>query len=432
MVEITDVARRSRAARAGVKPGDVLLAINENEINDVLDYRFYLTETQVTLSLKRDGTPYTVTLQKEEYDDIGLGFATPLMDKKQSCRNKCVFCFIDQLPSGMRDTLYFKDDDARLSFLHGNYITLTNLTDKDIDRILKMRFSPINVSVHTTNPDLRVKMMKNPRAGECLQYLKRLADGGIELHGQIVLCRGLNDKAELDRSMADLSQLYPALSSVSIVPAGLTDHRDGLYPLQPFTKDEAAAVLDQIEAFGARHYARHGSRLFFPGDEFYLQAGRPLPGEEFYEGYPQIENGVGMLTSLQAEFADCLSDGESETVSRTVSVATGVAAYPTVCAMAERMEKTFPGLTVRVYEIKNRFFGEHITVAGLLTATDITEALTGCELGDELLLPSATLRSEGDMFLDDKTPEDVERALGVPLRFCQNDGYELAAAILGR
>ena len=432
MVKITEVARRSRAAKAKIKPGDLLLAINGNEIADVLDYRFYLAEEQVELSLTRDGKPYTVTIRKEEYDDIGLGFETPLMDKKQSCRNKCVFCFIDQLPQGMRDSLYFKDDDARLSFLHGNYITLTNLTDRDVDRILKMRFSPINVSVHTTNPALRVEMMKNPHAGESLRHLKRLAEGGIELHGQIVLCRGLNDGKELDRTMRDLSELYPALSSVSVVPAGLTRHRAGLYPLTAFTPDECAAVLDQVGAVADAHFRAHGSRLFFCADELYLAAGRPLPNEEFYEGYPQIENGVGMLTSLATEFADWQTTGEGKTPRpRTVSIATGVAAYPLMQDIAAQMQTAFPHLTVHVYEIKNDFFGVQITVAGLLTATDIIAQLRGKPLGEALLLPSAVLRAEGDLFLDDKTPAEVEKALGAPLCFVENDGYSLAEAILG-
>ena len=432
MVKISEVFRRSRAAKAKIKAGDDLLAINGNEISDVLDYRFYLAEEVVELSLAREGRPYTVTIRKEEYDDIGLGFETPLMDKKQSCRNKCVFCFIDQLPDGMRDTLYFKDDDARLSFLHGNYITLTNLTDRDVDRILKMRFSPINVSVHTTNPDLRVQMMKNPHAGESLRHLTRLAEGGIELHGQIVLCRGLNDGKELDRTMCDLCKLYPTLTSVSVVPAGLTRHREGLYPLEPFTPEECAAVLDQVNAVADRHFAAHGSRLFFCADEFYLAAKRPLPNEEFYEGYPQIENGVGMLTSLATEFADWQEAGAEKTpCPRTVSIATGVAAYPMLRDIAAQMESAFPHLTVHVYEIKNHFFGEQITVAGLLTATDIIAQLADKPLGEALLLPTAVLRAEGDLFLDDKTPKEVETALGTSLRFVENDGYSLAEAILG-
>ena len=434
MVTITSVSRRSRAARAGICAGDVLISINDNEISDVLDYRFHLADETLTLALTRGGEPYTATIKKAEYDDIGLGFETPLMDKKQSCRNKCVFCFIDQLPPGLRESLYFKDDDARLSFLHGNYVTLTNLTDKDVERILHMHFSPINVSVHTTNPELRVAMMKNKNAGKSLDYLYRMAEAGIELHGQIVLCRGLNDGAELDRTMRDLSALAPAMSSVSIVPAGLTRYREGLYPLSSFTKEECAAVIDQVDAVANRLYEESGSRLFFCADEFYLGAGRELPDEAFYEGYPQLENGVGMLTSLRTEFAEWRKSEPHLRFRRPreVSIVTGVAAYPLMCEIAARMMAAFPHLTIRVYQIINRFFGEKITVAGLLTATDIIDQLKDKPLGKTILLPAATLRSEGDLFLDGKTVRDVERALRVRVRMVESDGYALARALLGK
>ena len=434
MVKITSVARRSRAARAGIEAGDMLVSINGSEIADVLDYRFHLADTRLTLSLSRGDEPYTAEIEKEEYDDIGLGFETPLMDKKQSCRNKCVFCFIDQLPAGMRETLYFKDDDARLSFLHGNYITLTNLTDKDVDRILHMHFSPINVSVHTTNPELRVMMMKNKNAGRSLDYLYRMAEAGIELHGQIVLCRGLNDGKELDRTMRDLSRLAPAMSSVSIVPAGLTRFRDGLYPLTSFTKEECAAVIDQVDAVANALYEKNGSRLFFCADEFYLGAGRELPDEDYYEGYPQLENGVGMLTSMRTEFLAWQREEPHLRFlrPRKVSIITGVAAYPLMCEIASRMMAAFPHLSISVYQIINNFFGEKITVAGLLTATDIIEQLKDKPLGKTILLPAAALRSEGDLFLDGKTVKDVERALGVRVRMVKSDGYDLAAALLGK
>ncbi|MBO6019857.1 MAG: DUF512 domain-containing protein, partial [Clostridia bacterium] len=302
MVKVTAVEPHSRAERAGILPGDELVSINGEEIRDVLDYRFYLAEKKIDLALLRDETPYTVTIKKGTYDDVGLYFETPLMDEKQACRNKCVFCFIDQLPKGMRKSLYFKDDDSRLSFLHGNYITMTNMTDRDVDRIVKMRFSPINVSVHTTNPELRVEMMKNKRAGAVLAYLPKLAAAGIELHCQIVLCRGLNDGAELARTMRDLAALAPAVDSVSVVPAGLTDHRDGLYPLKPFTPVECAAVIRQVDAFAEECLEKYGSRLFFCADEFYLSAGLPIPDESYYEGYPQLENGVGMIRSALEDF----------------------------------------------------------------------------------------------------------------------------------
>ncbi len=432
MVTITDVERRSRAAKAKIKPGDVLLAINGNEILDVLDYRFYLAEERVELALERNGKPFSVVIKKDEYDDIGLCFATALMDQKQSCRNKCVFCFIDQLPPGMRDTLYFKDDDARLSFLHGNYITLTNLTERDVERIIHMHISPINISVHTTNPDLRVAMMKNKHAGESLRHLYRLAEAGVEIHGQIVLCRGINDGKELDRTLADLSALYPAVTSVSIVPAGLTKHREGLHPLTMFTGEESSAVIDQVEAVASQLYEKNGSRVFFCADELYLSAGRELPDEEFYEGYPQLENGVGMITSLRTEFADWQPyDAVCGECRREVAIATGVAAYPLMQEVAAKMERAFSGLTVHTYEIKNHFFGENITVAGLLTAGDIVAQLQGKPLGEVLLLPAAVLRSEGDLFLDDRSPEEVEKALACRVRFVENDGAALAAAILG-
>ncbi|MBQ8397749.1 MAG: DUF512 domain-containing protein [Clostridia bacterium] len=435
MVTITDVLPRSRAARAGVLPGDILLSINGHAIRDVLDYRFYLAERSVTLGLHRGPELVEVTIQKGEYDDIGLDFATPLMDGKHCCANRCIFCFIDQLPKGMRDSLYFKDDDSRLSFLHGNYITLTNLGDRDIDRIIEMHISPVNVSVHTTNPELRCTMMGNKRAGKTLGYLRRLADAGIAICGQIVLCRGINDGAELDRSMRDLAELMPALRSVSIVPAGLTKHRDGLYPLEPFAPAEAAAVIAQVDAFAAECKAKYDTRLFYCSDEFYLKAGLPLPGDAYYEEYSQIENGVGLLTSLCHEFDfeldyldDLLPDAR---LPRTVTIATGEAAYGTLSSLAERIMAAVEGLTVQVIAIHNDFFGDMITVAGLLTGRDLAAQLKGRELGDELLLPSVTLRAEGDLFLCGMTPDELSQTLGVPIRFVKNEGAELIAAMLG-
>ena len=435
MVTVTSVSPHSRAARAGLLAGDVLTHINGHEICDVLDYRFYLAEGEVILSVLRGEEALSFTIRKGEYDDIGLEFATPLMDQKQRCKNACVFCFIDQLPKGMRETLYFKDDDSRLSFLHGNYITLTNLTDKDVDRILLMRFSPINVSIHTTNPDLRVRMMKNKRAGEVLSYLDRLAEGGITLHGQIVLCRGLNDGAELDRTLGDLEKYYPALDSVSVVPAGLTDHREGLYPLTNFSPEEARAVIRQVEGVALRHREKTGSRLFFLADEFYLKAGLPLPSEEDYEGYPQIENGVGMITSMETEFKEELAyrkeEGLTHPLSRTVSVATGLAAYDAMRRFARMAEEAYGGLRVLVYPIENRYFGKEITVSGLLTGHDMAEQLEGRELGEELLFPPNALRAEGDLFLCGMTPGELSDRLGVPARPGGGDGALLLDALLG-
>ncbi len=436
MVKITQVEENSRAARAGVQAGDVLLSINQNEITDVLDYRFYLTERRVTLALTREGEAFEVTITKEEYDDIGLSFETPLMDKKHCCANKCIFCFIDQLPKGLRPSLYFKDDDARLSFLHGNYITLTNLGDKDIDRIIKMHISPVNVSVHTTNPVLRCEMMKNKRAGKVLSYLNRLADAGIRICGQIVLCRGVNDGEELTRSMRDLKALHPSLSSVSVVPAGLTKFRDGLYPLSPFTPEECRAVIAEVNAFGDACERELGERIFCCADEFYLKAELPLPEERYYGDYEQIENGVGMLRSLYEEFAAELdyldeyipADGMKK---RRVSVVTGKAAAPMLRTLTQMLCARVPELSCEVMTIENNFFGPEITVAGLLTGRDVCEQLAGKALGDEVLYPATMLRAEGDLFLCGMTPEEMEKTLKVPTRAVRNEGAALLCALLG-
>jgi len=435
MVNITSVIPGSRAERHGITAGDVLVSINGREVTDVLDYRFFLTATEVKLALTRDGAPFEVTIRKREYDDIGLDFETPLMDKKHSCENKCIFCFIDQLPGGMRETLYFKDDDSRLSFLHGNFITMTNLRDHDIDRIIEMHISPVNVSVHTTNPELRVKMMHNKRAGLVLDYLPRLAEAGITLCGQLVLCRGINDGDELERSMRDLYALGDAMESVSIVPAGLTRHRDKLFPLTTYTPEEAAAVIRQVETFAEKCLDQCGSRKFFCADELYLRAGLPLPAEDYYEGYAQIENGVGMITSLLTEFEEemnfldeYLPDYQAP---RAVSVCTGTAAYPTIKAIAARLEAQVEGLTIHVYEIINHFFGETVTVAGLLTGQDMLAQLTGKELGDQLIIPENTLRADEAMFLDDMTPAELSERLGVSIRMGKNNGAEFIREMLG-
>ena len=435
MVPITDVLPKSRAARAGIRTGDSLLSINGKEINDVLDYRFYLAEESVELLVLRDGQELSFRIRKKEYDDIGLDFETPLMDKKHSCENKCVFCFIDQLPKGMRSSLYFKDDDSRLSFLHGNYITLTNLKEKDIQRIIDMRISPVNVSVHTTNPELRVKMMKNKRAGEVLSYLRMLSDAGISLCCQIVLCKGLNDGEELTRTMHDLATLYPAMESTSVVPAGLTRFRDGLYPLEAFTPAECEAIIQQVNSFGDACLKAYGSRLFFPADEFYIKAGLPLPQDDFYEGYAQIENGVGMLTDMRTGFEwelESLADYTQELrTPRAVSVATGYAAADHIRGLCHALEERVAGLTVHVYPIENKFFGEQITVAGLLTGCDLREQLKEKILGEELLFPAAALRAEGDVFLDDLSPRELSEALGVPCRPVGSDPAEFIRAVLG-
>ena len=434
MVKITGVLRRSLADRKGIKVGDTLVSIDGNEICDVLDYRFYLAERDITLLLNRDGKELSVRIRKDEYDDIGLEFETPLMDKKQTCKNGCIFCFIDQNPEGLRESLYFKDDDSRLSFIHGNYITLTNMTERDVARIVKMKFSPINISVHTTNPELRVKMMKNKHSGEVLRYLDDFKAAGLRMCGQVVLCRGINDGEELRRTLTDLATYYPNMSSVAIVPAGLTKFRDKLYPLTDFTPSEASAVIDLINEFGDKHKAEHGERLFFAADEFYLKSGRQLPDTEYYEDYPQIENGVGMLRSFideySAEISDIIAYGEAGERERTVSIATGVAAYPMVAELAERLQAIYQGLKINVYEIKNHFFGESITVSGLLTGRDIRDQLCGKELGEELLIPKNALRHGEDVFLCDMTVTELSEQLGVKVSAVGSDGYELVRAII--
>ena len=436
MVRICGVDPDSCAASAGIQPGDELLRVNGNEIADVLDYRFYLADERVTIELTRGGAPYSVTIHKSTYDDIGLDFETPLMDQKHSCANKCIFCFIDQLPKGLRSSLYFKDDDSRLSFLHGNYITLTNLHDRDIDRIIKMHISPVNVSVHTTNPELRCAMMKNKRAGEVLSYLRRLADAGIRLCGQIVLCRGINDGEELTRTMHDLAALYPAMGSVSVVPAGLTRYREGLYPLSPFTPEECRAVIAQVTDFGDKCRAALGARIFCCADEFYLKAGLPMPEEEYYGDYEQIENGVGMIRSLVSEFDAELPFLDEYVPDRAafrrhISLATGKAAGDTMKLLAGKLTALLPGLRIDVHVIENRFFGSEITVAGLLTGKDVAEQLAGQNLGEELLIPATMLRAEGDLFLCGMTPGELSRILGVKVTPTKGEGTALLAAFLG-
>ena len=431
MVKITGVAPRSRAARRGARIGDELVSINGNEIRDVLDYRFYLAEQVVEIELLRGGKTKRIKIKKDTYDDIGLEFETPLMDKKQTCRNGCIFCFIDQNPVGMRESIYFKDDDSRLSFLHGNYITLTNMTESDVERIVKMRFSPINISVHTTNPELRVKMMKNKRAGEVLSYLDRFAEAGLSMCGQIVLCRGVNDGEELMRSMRDLERYYPNMGSVSIVPAGLTEHRDGLYPLTDFTAEEAGAVLDMIDSVAQENLQKHGSRIFFAADELSLKAGRPIPSEEYYEGYPQIENGVGMLRSMNEELTAALDEATVTDASRTVSVVTGVASYDMIKGKCDEIMRKIPGLQIKVYKIVNNFFGKSITVSGLLTGKDIYEQLLDKELGDLLLVPANALRAGEEVFLCDMTVDELSQRLGVRVLPTRDDGYEFVDHLLG-
>ena len=433
MVRITDVISGSIACELGITKDDILVSINGFEINDVLDYRFYLADEEITLEIERDGESLIFEIEKDEYEDIGLDFETPLMDKKHTCQNKCIFCFIDQLPEGLRETLYFKDDDSRLSFLHGNYITLTNLKQADIDRIIKMHISPINVSVHTTNPELRCKMMHNKRAGETLAYLKQLADKGIKINAQIVACRDVNDGEELVRSLNDLAELYPSLGSVAVVPTGLTKYRENLYPLKPYDKDSANELIDLVEGINVKYSKSFGKNLFFASDEFYLTAERELPSDEYYEDYSQLDNGVGMLRTFECE-ADILIKmltKEECQVSRNVSIATGESAYELISRVVNKVNKKCKNLNCKIYRIQNDFFGHTITVSGLITGKDLINQLKDKDLGEELLISRSMLRSEGDLFLCGTSLKDLEGLLGVKVTPIEQDGADLVEGLLG-
>lgn len=431
MVKITSVEKGSVAEKNGVKVGDMLVSVNGNEICDVLDYRFYIMDKNIVLHVKRGEADLEFAIKKPEYSDIGLEFATYLMDEKKRCRNNCIFCFIDQNPKGMRETIYFKDDDERLSFLHGNYVTLTNLKDSDIDRIIKMRISPVNISVHTTDPELRVKMMNNRFAGECLRYLKKLDDAGITINAQLVLCKGINDGKALTRSLTDLIKLQN-IDSIALVPCGLTGHREGLYPLEPFDKESASEVIDTANHFGDYCLSTRGMRLIYPSDEFYLISKRDIPDEEYYEGYPQIENGVGMIRSDSEEFFESLENIDKLDYNRKVSVATGEAAYDFICSLATAAMKKFPNLTVNVYAVRNNFFGGSVTVSGLVTGGDIIAQLSDKDLGEALLIPENMLRSEGDLFLDNISLETLSETLKAPVVAVERGGYAFFSAITGK
>ena len=430
MVKIVSVEQGSYAAKAGLRADDVILTINQNIINDVLDYRFYIMDSSLRIEADRAGERISFHINKPEYEDIGLEFATYLMDEKKRCRNNCIFCFIDQNPKGMRETIYFKDDDERLSFLQGNYVTLTNLKDSDIDRIIKMRISPINISVHTTDPELRVKMMRNRFAGDCLRYIKKLDDAGITINAQLVLCKGINDGVALERSLSDLASLEN-IDSIALVPCGLTGHREGLYPLKPFDKASAEAVIAIAERYGEKSLDTCGRRLIYPSDEFYLLAERELPDEDFYEGYPQLENGVGMIRSDSVEFYECLENLPEMEYNRKVTIATGTAASGFITELAETAMKRYDKLTVNVFAVRNDFFGGQVTVSGLVTGGDIIAQLKGHDLGEELLISENMLRADGDLFLDNTSLADVSDALGVAVTVTSSGGCALCEAMTG-
>ena len=429
---VETVEKDSIAQELGIEPGDRLISINGQEIEDIFDYQYYVEDEELLLLIeKADGEQWELEIEKDADEALGIGFGAGLMDEYRSCCNRCIFCFIDQMPPGMRDTLYFKDDDSRLSFLQGNYVTLTNMSEHDIQRIIKYRLEPINISFQTTNPELRCRMLHNRFAGDALKMVDLLYQGGIEMNGQIVLCKGVNDGEELERSIRDLTRYLPLLRSVSVVPVGLTKFRDGLYPLEPFTKEEARQVLEIIHRWQKKIYEEYGLHFIHAGDEWYLLAEEEVPEEERYDGYLQLENGVGMLRLLFNEFEDAFRQQKGDQRSAELSAATGKLAYPYIRRMAERIEERYPGVKIHVYCIRNDFFGERITVSGLITGGDIIAQLKGKRLGSRLLLPCNMLKADEDVFLDDLTVKEVSDALQVPVNIVKSSGQDLVDAMLG-
>ena len=430
---IKEVEDGSIAWELELEPGDELLSINGKTIEDVFDYHYLINDEYILLLVKKaDGEEWELEVEKEYEEDLGIVFENGLMDEYRSCSNHCIFCFIDQMPPGMRETLYFKDDDSRLSFLQGNYVTLTNMKEHDIDRIIEYHLAPINISFHTTNPQLRCQMLRNRFAGDIFPKVDRLYQAQIEMNGQIVLCRGINDGAELEKSIQDLAGYLPHLKSVSVVPVGLSRFRDGLHPLEAFDRKEAGEVIDLIESWQKKLYEKHGLHFVHASDEWYLLAGRELPEAERYDGYLQLENGVGMLRLLEEQVNEALEEREGDDRAVNLSFATGKLAYPVIIPYMKGIQKKFPNVMFRGYQIRNEFFGEQITVSGLLTGQDLVRQLKDQDLGEMLLLPCNLLRSGENVFLDDMTVENLERELKTPVKIVGEDGADLVAAVLDR
>ncbi len=429
--KVHDVMPGSIAEELGIDPGDVICKINGRRIADFLDYQFLASSPEIVLTVqKASGEVIEFDIENEDMEDLGINFSGMLFDPAKSCANRCIFCFIDQLPPNMRESLYFKDDDSRLSFLYGNYVTMTNMTEKDVDRLIEYRVSPVNISVHTTDMELRKKMLNNRHADRLMSYMQKLYDGDIQMNMQIVLCKGVNDGEVLTKSLLDLSAFHPMAISVSVVPVGLTRYREGLYPLEAFTIEDAKQVVEQIEALQQQFLDRFGSRFVYASDEFYLMAKIPMPPAEAYEDFPQIENGVGMEASLEAEFCDALHEEYSLTYTGKTMIATGTLAYPFISHLVDMAKDKYPALDVTVVAVENQLFGGDVTVAGLLGGKDLISALEGMEF-DRLLITSSMLKADEPIFLDDITVSDVEKALGVTLVATQNDGYEFLQSLLG-
>ncbi len=430
---IKEIRPLSPASGLDIKPGDELLRVNGLLIRDIFDYQYATTEEECELELcDEKGNVRTVFLIKAEDEDPGLVFEEGLMDSYRSCCNKCIFCFIDQMPKGMRETLYFKDDDSRLSFLQGNYVTLTNMSDDDIERIIRYNLSPVNISFQTTNPELRVKMMGNRFAGQALKKADRLNEAGISMNGQIVLCKGINDGEELNRSIRDLCRYIPNLYSLSVVPVGLSKYREGLYELEPFNREDCNKVIDLIEGWQKKLCKKHGIHFVHASDEWYIKAGRKLPSADSYDGYPQLENGVGMIRLMEEEFKESVRGLKRSGIKREFSCVTGELCYGFVEDIAERMKEFYPGVKAHIYCIKNDFFGENITVTGLLTGGDIIKQLRGKELGERLYIPENVFRSGMEVMLDDVTRDDLERTLQVRVDIVKSDGTSFVQMYEGK
>ena len=429
---IRQIEPGSIAEELELAPGDVLVSVNGQSIEDIFDYRYLINEEYLEILIRRpDGEEWELEIEKEYEDDLGIVFENGLMDEYRSCRNKCMFCFIDQLPKGMRDTLYFKDDDSRLSFLQGNYVTLTNMSDEDAERIIRYHLSPINISFHTMNRELRCKMLSNRFAGDALDKAEQFFKAGVTMNGQIVLCKGINDGDELEYSIGQLAKYIPCLQSLSVVPVGLTDHRKGLYPLEPFTREDAVQVLKQLHAWQDRLYKKHGTHFVHAGDEWYLLAGQEIPEEGSYDGYLQLENGVGMVRLLREEIKNELACRTGDDRSRSVTIATGTLAAPILEREAEESRRKYPNVEIQILPVKNDFFGRRITVAGLLTGQDLKKQLTGHALGEALLLTEHMMKSGERVFLDNMTVEELSGALQVPVIIVESDGKALLEAVLG-
>jgi putative radical SAM enzyme (TIGR03279 family) len=433
---VSNVLPGSIAEESGIEIGDMILSVNGETIQDVFDYRFLVSNEYLVVEvLKKCGDIWEIEIEKDQYEDLGIEFNTSLMDDLRSCRNKCIFCFIDQLPAGMRDTLYFKDDDSRMSFLMGNYVTLTNMNEHEIDKIIKYKMSPINISVHTTNPELRMFMLRNKFAGNIIDKIRKLTEGGISVNCQIVLCRGINDGRELDRTIQDLARFSPGINSISVVPVGITKYRQNLFELKPFDEHSSREVIEQISKLQKIFIKNYDSRIVYLADEFYIMAKADIPAYEEYEDFPQIENGVGLISLLEYEINEYLGkilwQYEGRIMSRNISIATGVSAYDYIKKWSEMLIKKTNGLKINVYKIENTFFGENVTVAGLITGQDLLEQLRGKDLGDELLISSSMLKADEDIFLDDYTLDMLERQLNTKITSVDNNGEDFVNSILG-